>query len=51
VSKVAVGLIVTAVPLLTGRERRHTMARQLELPEVVTAGKFLILTGIMALTR
>jgi hypothetical protein len=47
VSKVAVGLIVTAVLLLTGRERLHTMARQLELPEVVTAGKFLILTGII----
>jgi uncharacterized membrane protein (DUF4010 family) len=44
---VAVGLTVTAVPLLTGRERLHTMARQLELPEVVTAGKFLILTGII----
>ena len=40
-SKVAVGLIVTAVLLLTGRERLHTMARQLELPEIVTAGKFL----------
>ena len=47
VSKVAVGLIVTAVLLLTGRERLHTMARQLELPEVVTAGMFLILTGII----
>jgi hypothetical protein len=40
VSKVAVGLIVTAVLLLTGRERLHTM-------EVVTAGKCLILTGII----
>ena len=36
---VAVGLTVTAVLLLTGRERLHTMARQLELPEIVTAGK------------
>src|SRR5580692_10864358 len=44
---VAVGLTVTAVLLLTGRERLHTMARQLELPEIVTAGKFLILTGII----
>ena len=44
---VAVGLTVTAVLLLTGRERLHTMARELELPEVVTAGKFLILTGII----
>ena len=44
---VAVGLTVTAVLLLTGRERLHTMARQLELPEIVTAGKFLILTGIV----
>ena len=44
---VAVGLTVTAVLLLTGRERLHTMARQLELPEIITAGKFLILTGII----
>ena len=44
---VAVGLTVTAVLLLTGRERLHTIARQLELPEIVTAGKFLILTGII----
>jgi uncharacterized membrane protein (DUF4010 family) len=44
---VAVSLTVTAVLLLTGRERLHTMARQLELPEIVTAGKFLILTGII----
>jgi uncharacterized membrane protein (DUF4010 family) len=44
---VAVGLTVTAVLLLTGRERLHTIARQLELPEIITAGKFLILTGII----
>jgi uncharacterized membrane protein (DUF4010 family) len=44
---VAVGLTVTAVLLLTGRERLHAIARQLELPEIVTAGKFLILTGII----
>jgi uncharacterized membrane protein (DUF4010 family) len=44
---VAVGLTVTAVLLLTGRERLHTVARQLELQEIVTAGKFLILTGII----
>jgi uncharacterized membrane protein (DUF4010 family) len=44
---VAVGLTVTAVLLLTARQRLHTMARQLELPEIVTAGKFLILTGII----
>jgi len=44
---VAVALTVTAVLLLTGRERLHTMARQLELPEIITAGKFLILTGII----
>ena len=44
---VAVGLTVTAVLLLTARERLHTMARQLELQEIVTAGKFLILTGII----
>jgi hypothetical protein len=36
--------------ILVGGRRHHrcgTMARQLELPEFVTAGKFLILTGII----
>jgi uncharacterized membrane protein (DUF4010 family) len=44
---VAVGLTVAAVLLLTGRDRLHAIARQLELPEIITAGKFLILTGLI----
>ena len=36
---VAIGLTVTAVLLLAGRERLNTMARQLELPEIVTASR------------
>jgi uncharacterized membrane protein (DUF4010 family) len=44
---VAVTFTVTAVLLLTGRERLHALARRLELKEIVTAGEFLILTGII----
>ncbi len=44
---VAVGMTVAAVLLLTGRERLHAAARQIDPPEIVTAGKFLILTGII----
>jgi len=43
----AVGVTVAAVLLLTGRERLHAAARTIELPEIVTAGKFLILSGII----
>ena len=44
---VAVTFTVTAVLLLTGRERLHALARRVELKEIVTAGEFLILTGII----
>jgi uncharacterized membrane protein (DUF4010 family) len=44
---VAVTFTVTAVLLLTGRERLHALARRIELKEIVTAGEFLILTGII----
>jgi len=44
---VAVTMTVAAVLLLTGRERLHALARRLEMTEIVTAGQFLILTGIV----
>jgi uncharacterized membrane protein (DUF4010 family) len=44
---VAVTFTVSAVLLLTGRERLHALARRVELKEIVTAGEFLILTGII----
>lgn len=44
---VAIGVTVVAVLLLTARERLHGFARRLELGEIVTAGKFLILTGLV----
>ena len=44
---VAVTFTVTAVLLLTGREKLHALARRVELKEIVTAGEFLILTGII----
>jgi uncharacterized membrane protein (DUF4010 family) len=44
---VGVGITVAAVLLLTGRERLHDFARRLELREIVTAGEFLILTGLV----
>ena len=44
---VAVTMTVAAVLLLTGRERLYALARQLEIKEIVTAGEFLILTGIV----
>ena len=44
---VGVGITVAAVLLLTGRERLHGFARGLELREIVTAGEFLILTGLV----
>jgi uncharacterized membrane protein (DUF4010 family) len=44
---VAVGTTVVAVLLLTGREQLHALARRVPLPEIVTAGEFLILTGIV----
>jgi uncharacterized membrane protein (DUF4010 family) len=44
---VAIGVTVVAVLLLTAREKLHGFARRLELSEIVTAGKFLILTGLV----
>jgi uncharacterized membrane protein (DUF4010 family) len=44
---VAVATTVTAVLLLTGREKLHALARRVEITEIVTAGEFLILTGII----
>lgn len=44
---VAVGTTVVAVLLLTGRDRLHDLARRVEMKEIVTAGEFLILTGLI----
>jgi uncharacterized membrane protein (DUF4010 family) len=44
---VAVGTSVAAVLLLTAREKLHRLARKVELSEIVTAGKFLLLTGLV----
>jgi uncharacterized membrane protein (DUF4010 family) len=44
---VAVAFTVTAVLLLTGREKLHALARRVAVKEIVTAGEFLILTGII----
>src|SRR5205085_7146580 len=44
---VAIGVTVVAVLLLTAREKLHRFARDLEVGEIVTAGKFLILTGLV----
>jgi uncharacterized membrane protein (DUF4010 family) len=44
---VAVTITVAAVLLLTGRARLHALARRVEIREIVTAGEFLILTGII----
>jgi uncharacterized membrane protein (DUF4010 family) len=44
---VAVGTSVAAVLLLTARERLHRLASNVELAEIVTAGKFLLLTGLV----
>ncbi len=44
---VAVGTTVTAVLLLTEREKLHGLARRIEAGEIITAGKFLILTGLV----
>jgi uncharacterized membrane protein (DUF4010 family) len=44
---VAVATTVTAVLLLTGRTQLHDLARRIDTKEIVTAGQFLILTGII----
>ena len=43
----SIGVAVAAVLLLTARERLHLLARQIEMGEIITAGKFLILTGLV----
>jgi hypothetical protein len=43
----AVGFTVIAVRLLTGREKLHALARRVDVGEVIPAGEFLILTGIV----
>ncbi|MGA8612662.1 MAG: DUF4010 domain-containing protein [Xanthobacteraceae bacterium] len=44
---IAVATTVTAVLLLTGRAQLHDLARRIEIREIITAGQFLILTGII----
>ncbi len=44
---VAVTTTVVAVLLLTGRTWLHDLARRIDMKEIVTAGQFLILTGII----
>jgi uncharacterized membrane protein (DUF4010 family) len=44
---IAVATTVTAVLLLTGREHLHDLARRIDMKEIITAGQFLILTGIV----
>jgi uncharacterized membrane protein (DUF4010 family) len=44
---IAVTITVAPVLLLTGREQLHALARRLEIREIVTAGEFLILAGII----
>ena len=47
----AIGVTVVAVLLLTAREKLHGLARRLEIGEIVTAGKFLILTGLVNISQ
>lgn len=42
-----IGVTAAAVLFLTSREKLHRAAQQIEIPELVTAGKFLILTGLV----
>lgn len=44
---VAVSVTVAAVLLFTEREPLHAFAREVQMAEIVTAGQFLILTGIV----
>jgi uncharacterized membrane protein (DUF4010 family) len=44
---IAVGTTVAAVLLLTGREGLHELAHRIEMKEIITAGQFLILTGLI----
>jgi len=42
-----VGITVTTVLLLGARERLHDIARRVPAYEIITAGKFMVLTGIV----
>jgi len=44
---IAVTMTVTAVLLLTGRTWLHDLAGRIDMQEIITAGQFLILTGIV----
>jgi uncharacterized membrane protein (DUF4010 family) len=44
---VAIGATVAAVLLLAAREELHGFARRIEQPEIVNAGRFLLLTGFI----
>jgi len=44
---IAVATTVVAVLLLTGRAQLHALARRIDIDEIITAGEFLILTGII----
>ncbi len=44
---IAVGITVSGVLLLTARERLHGFARHIESGEILTAGKFLVLSGLV----
>lgn len=44
---VAIGTTVAAVLLLTAREELHGLARRIELFEIVNAGRFLLITGLV----
>jgi uncharacterized membrane protein (DUF4010 family) len=44
---VAVAITVAAVLLLTGREWLHGLAHSVDVKEIVTAGQFLLLTGVI----
>ncbi len=44
---IAVGTTVAVVLLLTSRDKLHTLARGIDVKEIVIAGQFLILTGII----
>jgi uncharacterized membrane protein (DUF4010 family) len=41
------GVTATAVLFLTSRDRLHSFAREIEISELVTAGKFLVLSGLV----
>lgn len=44
---VSIAITVSAVLLLGARERLHSLAKNLPSEEIITAGKFLVLTGII----